>query len=284
MKSLACRYLFVALPITIAWVLAGCGSSPTNQSPVATPPPSPQAATGSFAVTNSVPGPGGVINLPTNLPHAGPDLTFQFTFSSDIPRMHWEIDLFQGSQKCLATQSAYATRLDGGPSSGYYAEYRAGSTAIFRSDFWVLQDCGTAFLVDHLLFTVIGDTKELFRQTANMAWTFRPPGALPVPTQLTPPSGALLSGYPRLTTLQWSPIADPSGVWYRAEIEFQNPLNGLWLPLPLEVYGSCGGHIVARSCQFTFVGANPGRWRVWAEDGAGNTSAKSDWWFFRYLD
>jgi hypothetical protein len=113
--------------------------------------------------------------VPNNLAHSGPDLTFQFAFSEDIPQMHWEIDLVQGGQNCLATQSAYATRLDGGPSSGFFAEYKAGSTASFRSSFWVLQGCGTSFVSDRLVFTVIdADAKHLFQHSVTMGWTFHP--------------------------------------------------------------------------------------------------------------
>ncbi len=174
MKSLT-RQSMSLLPIAVAWVLLGCGSGPAHPTPLATPTPAPPVDTGSFAVTSSLPSSGAFINVADHLAHSGPDLTFRFTFSADIPQMHWEIDLLQGSQKCLATQSAYATRRDGGPSSGYSAEYKAGSAAIFQSSFWVLQDCGTSFVTDHLLFTVIGgDAKQLFQQTVDMGWTFHP--------------------------------------------------------------------------------------------------------------
>ena len=33
---------------------------------------------------------------------------------------------------------------------------------------------------------------------------------------------------------------------------------------------------------FVFVGAQPGRWRVWAVDAAGRPGRKSPWWEFRF--
>ena len=36
------------------------------------------------------------------------------------------------------------------------------------------------------------------------------------------------------------------------------------------------------SYTFDFVGAQPGRWRVWAVDVNGQKGPKSDWWGFSY--
>jgi hypothetical protein len=41
-------------------------------------------------------------------------------------------------------------------------------------------------------------------------------------------------------------------------------------------------NIRATSFTFNFVGAQPGRWRVWAVDTRGVDGPKTGWWTFRY--
>jgi hypothetical protein len=103
-----------------------------------------------------------------------------------------------------------------------------------------------------------------------------------VPAQLTPAPFTQFSHYPRNTTLAWSSVLDPSGpVSYRVEVQWcggtvYNPTNcqprSNW----------CPGALSSTTCNFDFVGAQPGRWRVRAVDNAGNQSAFSDWSTFAY--
>lgn len=44
-----------------------------------------------------------------------------------------------------------------------------------------------------------------------------------------------------------------------------------------------GAGIDATAYEFNFVGAQPGRWRVWAIDAAGREGFKSRWRSFVYL-
>ncbi len=92
--------------------------------------------------------------------------------------------------------------------------------------------------------------------------------APPTPTQLSPASGAVISGPD--VTLEWQAVDDPSGVTY--SIEIQQFLGG---------GAGYGNAQVVEGWSGTQYGlALSGmtqRWRVWAVDGAGNASAKSGW-------
>jgi tetratricopeptide (TPR) repeat protein len=98
-------------------------------------------------------------------------------------------------------------------------------------------------------------------------------GATPLmpPKQLSPPHGVVYDHFPRETTLVWTEV--PGAASYRAEWEFQS--EGSWAP----------GTILSAAqpvASFRFVGAQPGRWRVWAVDAAGVEGPKSEWREFRY--
>lgn len=76
-------------------------------------------------------------------------------------------------------------------------------------------------------------------------------------------------------------MEDPSGVEYAVEVEVYYPT----FPGPGGEWDYRYGQIGLSSTSFSleFVGAQPGRWRVWAIDGAGNASAKTEWWYFEFL-
>jgi hypothetical protein len=99
----------------------------------------------------------------------------------------------------------------------------------------------------------------------------------PMPTQQAPANGAIFSNFPRDTTLAWAPV--PGVVGYGVEVQ------GCALPLctdanafPYRLEKVTG----TASYTFPFVGAQPGRWRVWAVGSNGLESPKSPWWLFFY--
>jgi hypothetical protein len=93
------------------------------------------------------------------------------------------------------------------------------------------------------------------------------------PVLVSPKNGTALSHYPRTTTLAWQPVT--SAVSYVVERAF---LSGTtWNPYPQVVVSGNGN----ASYTFDFVGDQPGRWRVTAFDGIGN-STPSAWWTFSY--
>jgi hypothetical protein len=102
------------------------------------------------------------------------------------------------------------------------------------------------------------------------------PGRLELvaPRPVAPANGSLLDVFPRKTTLRWTPLDGAAS--YKIEVEYQDPSTGKWLPhFAPKVTGPT-------ERELDFVGAQPGRWRVWAVDNNGREGPKSDWWTFRY--
>ncbi len=101
-----------------------------------------------------------------------------------------------------------------------------------------------------------------------------PSTTLSSPNPISPPNGALLTSFPRTTTLNWSAVTGASS--YRVRIQYCSP-GGFTdcTDYPLVETGST-------SHTFNFVGDQPGRWRVWAVAPDGTESEKSAWWTFSY--
>jgi len=99
------------------------------------------------------------------------------------------------------------------------------------------------------------------------------------PMQLSPPSGSVFSDYPRGTTLEWSAV--PGAAKYEVEVDcFHCCRHGEWCS---EVGGRFRSAVVdGLTYTFNFVGAQPGRWRVWALGPDGEAGPKTAWWDFRY--
>jgi hypothetical protein len=146
----------VALALTL-----GCGGS--YSTPTSTPTPSPTASptpSATFTLVGATPAAGASISLPTS-PGEGslsPTLEFQFTYPRDLTlgvgNTNFQVGLSRGGTECMATQIAYATRLD--RDDGVYV---ANSVARFRTGFWVMRDiaqyrCGAAFTTDQVSFNL----------------------------------------------------------------------------------------------------------------------------------
>jgi beta-lactam-binding protein with PASTA domain len=108
----------------------------------------------------------------------------------------------------------------------------------------------------------------------------RNPTELGAPVQTSPADGAVFSNFPRTTTVQWQAVSGAAS--YTMEWAFLSPgqtcaaadtTGGRSGPIP---------NIAGTSHTFTFVGAQPGCWRVWAVDADGKEGAKSPWRGFRY--
>ena len=107
--------------------------------------------------------------------------------------------------------------------------------------------------------------------------------ALDAPPPLSPVNGAEFDHFPRVTKFEWSAV--PGAASYAVEMDFcdglvrkecsdPSPLEGRALPPTSGIEGT--------SYQFSFVGAQPGRWRVWALDAHGWSGTKSEWSWFVY--
>ena len=100
------------------------------------------------------------------------------------------------------------------------------------------------------------------------------------PTQLSPADGSVFDHYPRTTTLKWTAV--PGATSYTVEIDcYHCCQSGKWCTDVGKTYNLVPD-IKATSYTFDFVGAQPGRWRVWAVDAIGQESPKTGWWEFRY--
>ena len=113
---------------------------------------------------------------------------------------------------------------------------------------------------------------------------------LPAPVQLSPAEGEKLLRAPRTTILQWEKVEGASR--YEVEVDYcrnsPDPKQCLH-PTPLVfVFPSLGNPPKPNTTEdtnltFDFVGAQPGRWRVWAVDNDGRKGFKSPWRTFIYL-
>jgi hypothetical protein len=86
-------------------------------------------------------------------------------------------------------------------------------------------------------------------------------------------------------TLQWTEAANLSGAYYFVEIELGYPNSPNWTPIPQSsgYYGDCKGRLYRTSCTtLNFPGAQPGRWRVTAENVFGDQVGPTPWWTFRF--
>jgi hypothetical protein len=101
--------------------------------------------------------------------------------------------------------------------------------------------------------------------------------ALPAPRLLVPKDGSILDHYPRYTTLAWNPVPGADGYCVQSDYESgERWLSASYDSVPVL------HHTYIPTYSFNFVGAQPGRWRVWAVDAQGNPGLKSEWREFRY--
>ena len=101
-----------------------------------------------------------------------------------------------------------------------------------------------------------------------------------VPLQVAPPSDSVFDHFPRTTTLEWTSVAGATS--YVVEVDcFSCCRKNAWctdIGGPSEVIRG----ITDTSYSFKFVGAQPGRWRVWAVDTDERESPRTEWRRFRY--
>jgi hypothetical protein len=100
------------------------------------------------------------------------------------------------------------------------------------------------------------------------------------PKQISPPNGSIFDHYPRTTTLDWSSV--PDAYYYRVEIDcFDCCASGYWCTDVGQTWQV--KEVTGTEFTFDFVGAQPGRWRVWAVYYDNVEGPKSGWWTFEYL-
>ena len=106
--------------------------------------------------------------------------------------------------------------------------------------------------------------------------------AVAAPALLTPEPGASFEIFPRRTTLTWSAV--PGAVFYIVQVDWSPP--GATRTWTSDTAAGSGIYIFdevsALSYTFDFVGAQPGRWRVFAVDQNGQAGPPSNWREFMY--
>ena len=100
----------------------------------------------------------------------------------------------------------------------------------------------------------------------------KPSQAIATPEQTLPTDKSTFNYYPRTVTLRWSEV--PGAASYSIERSFFG--GGDWAA----AYQA--SNLRSTSYTFDFIGAQKGRWRVWAVDDAGHESAKSGWREFTF--
>lgn len=100
------------------------------------------------------------------------------------------------------------------------------------------------------------------------------------PAPLSPASGVTFDHYPRTTELTWRPVR--GAATYAVEVDCFHCCDlGKWctdVGKPRLAASGLGG----TSYKFVWVGANWGRWRVWAVSATGEAGRKSEWQEFMY--
>lgn len=104
--------------------------------------------------------------------------------------------------------------------------------------------------------------------------------ALNAPQHISPPDEEEFSHYPRNTTLRWQAVDHAQS--YTVEVDcYQCCRSNWWCDEFDDVWLTETG-ITGTTFEFSFVGAQPGRWRVWAVYANGHEGAKSQWSVFYY--
>jgi TonB family protein len=101
--------------------------------------------------------------------------------------------------------------------------------------------------------------------------------ALTAPRLISPIEGAVFSVYPRQTTVRWEP--SPNAATYIVEWDYS--YGGVW-HLEDQKMPDFGFTVRGTEYTFDFVGAQPGRWRVFPVNAAGQRGTPSEWRTFSY--
>lgn len=112
----------------------------------------------------------------------------------------------------------------------------------------------------------------------QLGWLKSPPQQSPpvaIPRLLSPPDQTTFYHYPRTVTLAWEAVPNANG--YKVQIQFYE--NNTDSPPRWSDFGPIV-NTNATTYTFDFIGAQPGRWRIWAVDANGREGLKSDWWSF----
>jgi TonB family protein len=94
---------------------------------------------------------------------------------------------------------------------------------------------------------------------------------------LSPGDRAEFNTFPRRTAFRWAPVAGAASYI----LEWDYGYSGVWHTEAEKTTGA-GFMVMGTEYSFDFVGAQPGRWRVWAVNPEGTRGAPSKWRTFKY--
>ena len=111
-------------------------------------------------------------------------------------------------------------------------------------------------------------------KAVNATWSSK------APVPVSPPPGMIFDHFPRSTDIAWQPV--PGAAYYSVEIDCMHCcVRDKWCS-DMGKMERVATRIVATTYHFDWVGANSGRWRVWAVAHDGRESAKTAWQEFSY--
>jgi hypothetical protein len=100
------------------------------------------------------------------------------------------------------------------------------------------------------------------------------------PIQISPGDGTVFNNYPRNTVFQWNAAQRAATYGIEVDYGFGDPDNPTWASDQGKSFIQEG--LTDTTYTYSFVGAQPGRWRVWSIAANGDKSPKSSWWGFVY--
>jgi hypothetical protein len=112
---------------------------------------------------------------------------------------------------------------------------------------------------------------KALEKTSNTSSTI-----MAAPKHIVPANGSTFAHYPRRIMLRWKPVK--GAATYTVHIQYAHSRG--WDHDVDNLIVESG--ITETSYRFNFVGAQPGRWRVWAVNANGESGYKSKWWYFNF--
>ena len=99
---------------------------------------------------------------------------------------------------------------------------------------------------------------------------------MPAPKQISPADGSVFNHYPRRMITRWEPVKGAAS--YTVHVQYGQTSGWERNVENLRVESGIKGTFY----RFDFVGAQPGRWRVWAVNAKGESGYKSKWRYFNF--
>ncbi len=126
--------------------------------------------------------------------------------------------------------------------------------------------------------SMIPNTAVTYQKNSSSTLTLSTELSKPVP--LYPLSGSVFKHFPRHTVLTWEKVFNAAS--YTIEVDcFHCCQSSQWCT-EVGKQWIIKQNLTTTVYDFDFVGAQPGRWRVWAVSSTGEERAKTDWQEFRF--